>query len=753
MQETITVEQLINEILSMGRESQGTDLLLSRFSSRLKDAFGIDYAGATNLYQDKVEMSGLEEFVINTNKAYIDNRLSGYSAFPELIKHYNLGFRSCLLLPVSMDGKPVFIVTFLSRQEDKFDSAVGPKIELLSAILGYQIVAKAEKERSVNLAKYFDAAFNVHVPQLLIDRNGTIVRANKSMSGLFAKTQRDMQGKNIAEFFNVDVNMLAALREGAAAEIKDTTDLNKTYKASSTKVNDRLLHVLLFDVTELKELEEKVRLSEQAAGETYLLLAKDTTILWSSGNARRVLKIDRDELVGKRLIDLAYSDKAFVNEVGATADTLSRPLRISMGNDMFVDVRAILTKNQFGGFSCVLASNNMEKYINSIRNALDGFAEDATDAVLNVDSLGYVKSVNRSAERLLKYREAELSGTSLASLYADEESRQKLNASLSLARNNGVVENVYVNLRIKDSVALLPCEQVIRSVLDIDNNTVGYMVITKELATKIKMEELEDETKTLEKQVENRTAESELKTQFLTNISHDLKTPLTNIKGFGKLLLENAEELSDEHKEYVRIMNNEADRLYQLIQQILDVAKLSSGRITLDLQLVNFNDLSRNAAIETLIEVAKKKGLEFDWSVDYNVPLIRADPNRLIQVLVNLIGNAIKFTEKGSIGVKIIKKAKNVRVEVIDTGVGISKEDKGKLFKKFFQLQRKNLIMQDGSGTGLGLTIAKEIVSLHGGRVGVISEAGSGSTFWFTLPIAEKPKKKPAEKLAQEGKG
>jgi signal transduction histidine kinase len=127
------------------------------------------------------------------------------------------------------------------------------------------------------------------------------------------------------------------------------------------------------------------------------------------------------------------------------------------------------------------------------------------------------------------------------------------------------------------------------------------------------------------------------------------------------------------------------------------------------------------------------------------VPVVIADPNRLIQVFVNLISNAIKFTEHGSITVKIYRKGKNVRVEVSDTGIGISKEDQRKLFRKFYQVPKKGLTKQEGAGTGLGLSIAKEIISLHKGRIGVNSELGKGSTFWFTIPIDLRKKKEGAQ--------
>jgi signal transduction histidine kinase len=117
---------------------------------------------------------------------------------------------------------------------------------------------------------------------------------------------------------------------------------------------------------------------------------------------------------------------------------------------------------------------------------------------------------------------------------------------------------------------------------------------------------------------------------------------------------------------------------------------------------------------------------------------IMADPNRLIQIFVNLIGNAIKFTEKGGITVSIARKDKrrNIICNIMDTGIGISEDDRKKLFRrKFFEAPKKGLVQQQGAGTGLGLSITNDLVRLHGGRIGCESTVGKGSTFWFTLPI------------------
>jgi len=745
MQEALTVDKLISEIFTMGRETSSAEQLFQKFGARLKDALGLDYVIINDAYQEKSSFSGLEEFVINTNKPYIDNRLSGYSAFPELIKQYNEGFRSCMLLPVVVEGKPALVSTLLSKQEDRFDSAFASTIGLVLDMLAYQAVAKIERERSISLARYFDAAFDTYVPQLLVDKAGVIVRANKSFANVFAKTPREIGGKVVSDFFDIDGNMLYSLRNGSAAEVKDKNRKKRTYRVTCNKISDRLTHVLLYDMNEVKELEEKVRLSEQSSGEAFLLLTQDTTVLWASSNIGRIVKIDRDNIAGRRLVDLAYADSAFVSAIGDIKDTYSKAIQINIGNGIYVEAKATLLRNQLGGFSCVLASNNLEKYVASMRGALEGVVDVTSDAIVNTDSLGYIRALNKSAEKLLGYKSSDIRGSAITALYADDESAQKANNALSIAKSLSFTGNMYVNLRVKDGGEPLPCEQTTRSLVDADNVQIGYLLVLKELATKRKMEELEDTVDEIGKKYKDAILESNSKSEFIYNISHDLKTPLTNIKGFGKLLLESAGELNQEQREYVGIITNESDRLYQLIQQILDVAKLSSGKIKLDVQHVNLNELAKNPTLITLSEVAQNKGLAMGWNIDYSVPEIQADPNRLIQVFVNLIGNAIKFTETGSVSVKIFKKGRSVRVEVIDTGIGIGKEDRSKLFRKFYQLKH-GLTMQQGAGTGLGLAIAREIVHLHGGKINVISEQGKGSTFWFTLPISGKRKKSAAAK-------
>ncbi|MGC8675974.1 MAG: ATP-binding protein [Candidatus Micrarchaeia archaeon] len=740
----LTLENLLAEAFEVVANASNADALLQNYGKFLETRFDADAVMVQDVYTSQRQTSEFQEFIINTRKPYVDNKLSSYSAFSELVGYYNRGYKSSITLPAIAESKPVALLTLLSKSEEKFGEDVQRLLVPMAQLLGYAFVAKTERDRSVSLARYFDAAFNSRMPQLMLGSSGAIVKANKEFMELFGKTQKEVYGKPVTEFFDVSGQSLGALSNGSVLEARDKQG-GRVFMLSGSAVSDSIVHVLAYDATRLKELEAELKIAEESQHEAFMLLNSSTGIIWASANTAKIFGIDAQELVGRKLSDLSQD----IDIASCKQLPCSIVAKISTGNGNTVEAKLLFQKSYFG-YSCVLANSSFDKYVSNVQNYIRNIAEVSADAIITVDSLGYVVSANKSAEKLLGYKLADISGSALSSLYFDDDSQRLLSSSLSLSKERGLVGSAFVNLRTRTGEAL-PCEQSVLRLVDESNSTTGYMLIYKELATKRLVETLQDDLDKANRQASNYKAESDLKTQFIYNISHDLKTPLTNIKGFAKLLYEGSfGELSAEQNEHLNIIISESERLMQLIQQILDVAKLSSGKIKLDLQKIRFEELGNNPSIKSLAEMAQKKGLAFEWHVDYNVPEFIGDPNRIIQVLVNLIGNAVKFTEHGGIRVSAFRKGKNVRVEVSDTGIGISKEDKAKLFRKFYQLQHKGLTKQEGSGTGLGLVIAKEIVNLHGGKIGVISEPGKGSTFWFTLPIYGKKHKEKQQKGAEQ---
>jgi len=226
---------------------------------------------------------------------------------------------------------------------------------------------------------------------------------------------------------------------------------------------------------------------------------------------------------------------------------------------------------------------------------------------------------------------------------------------------------------------------------------------------------------------------SKHKSQFLANMSHELRTPLNAILGYTELILDNIYgEVGEKVRDILVRLEKSGRHLLALINDVLDLSKIEAGQLTLALSEYSMKDVVQTVA--TAVEaLAAEKRLALQVTVAPGLPLGRGDERRLSQVLLNLVGNAIKFTEAGEVRVEVRATDGTFRVAVADTGPGIAPEDQAKIFQEFQQVDSSST--RKKGGTGLGLSIAKRIVELHGGRIGVESSLGQGSTFWFTLPV------------------
>jgi len=226
---------------------------------------------------------------------------------------------------------------------------------------------------------------------------------------------------------------------------------------------------------------------------------------------------------------------------------------------------------------------------------------------------------------------------------------------------------------------------------------------------------------------------SKHKSQFLANMSHELRTPLNAILGYTELILDNIYgEVGEKVREVLGRLEKSGRHLLALINDVLDLSKIEAGQLTLALSEYSMSDVVQTVvtAVEAL---AAEKRLALKVTVAPDLPLGRGDERRIGQVLLNLVGNAIKFTELGQVRVEVSATDGAFRVAVADTGPGIAPEDQEKIFEEFQQVDSSST--RKKGGTGLGLSIAKRIVEMHGGRIWVDSSPGKGSTFWFTLPV------------------
>jgi len=223
-----------------------------------------------------------------------------------------------------------------------------------------------------------------------------------------------------------------------------------------------------------------------------------------------------------------------------------------------------------------------------------------------------------------------------------------------------------------------------------------------------------------------------LKSDFVSTVSHELRTPLTVIReGVSQVVDGILGETTDEQKEFLLMTLSNIDRLSRMINDLLDISKIESGKILLQKNQCNIVQIARDV-YSSFYKRVKDHELDFVLTLPKNDISIYADQDKIIQVFTNLIGNALKFTKQGSITLALVDTPEHIACSVIDTGVGIDKKNQPKLFNKFQQFGRKE--GPGEKGTGLGLSIAKGIIDLHKGHIWVTSEIGEGTTFTFTIP-------------------
>lgn len=236
------------------------------------------------------------------------------------------------------------------------------------------------------------------------------------------------------------------------------------------------------------------------------------------------------------------------------------------------------------------------------------------------------------------------------------------------------------------------------------------------------------------------TAEREIgqmKNEFVSTVSHELRTPLTSIKGYIDLILEGeAGEINEIQREFLSIVKENSDRLVQLINDMLDISRIESGRIHLKVQPIDLADMAAGV-VDTFAAVGEQSGHKIVVKMPDDLPRAAGDRDRVGQVLLNFVSNAIKYSPAGGVvTVRAKREGDMIVVSIVDQGIGIEKADQKRLFTKFYRVDSS--LTREIGGTGLGLSICKSIIELLGGRVGARSTVGKGSTFWFSLPVAPK---------------
>jgi two-component system sensor histidine kinase/response regulator len=359
-----------------------------------------------------------------------------------------------------------------------------------------------------------------------------------------------------------------------------------------------------------------------------------------------------------------------------------------------------------------------EKYRTILDAIEDGYYE--------VDLKGYLTFFNRSFCRILGYSEEELKGRNFRE-FSDEEGRRKAYEGFNKVFTTGVHAEGFVWELMRKDGSNRHVEASISLIKGSEDRTVGFRGILRDITERKVAEQM------LKRAKEEAEAASTAKSEFLANMSHEIRTPMNGIIGMTELTL--GTRLTKEQREYLRMVKMSANSLLSLLNSVLDLAKIESRKI--ELEEIDF-DLRTTVehAVETVAVKAGESGLELTCRIKPEIPTaLVGDPSRLRQILLNLLGNAVKFTEQGEVGLEVKIETEDdssvlLHFVVFDTGIGIPPEKLQTVFESFQQVDGS--ITRKYEGTGLGLTISKELAELMGGGIWVESELGKGSIFHFT---------------------
>jgi PAS domain S-box-containing protein len=420
-----------------------------------------------------------------------------------------------------------------------------------------------------------------------------------------------------------------------------------------------------------------------------------------------------------------------IQELADTASLVSTEENYSIrarkrGNDeigvLFDQFNSMLDRLQHRDVALQRAHDDLEKRVAERTSYLNALIQNSPLGIMVLDSDQHIQLCNSAFEKLFDYTREEVIGKSIVILFAEED-------PLLEAHRQALDEtpiNLVARLRRKD-----------RSLVDVELHTVGLMVngkrvgslgLYQDITTRKRAEE------EMQRAKEAAEVANQAKSEFLANMSHEIRTPLNGVVGMTDLALDT--ELTQEQREYLDTVKTSADSLLTVINDILDFSKIEAGKVDLDMANFDLRD-NMEGILKTLAFRADEKGLELLCEIAPEVPgVVNGDSTRLDQIIINLVSNAIKFTQEGEVALKVELEKEDgqdciLHFTVADTGIGVPLEKQKIIFDPFTQADSSTT--RKYGGTGLGLTISSRLVGLMGGKIWMESGLGKGSQFHFTI--------------------
>jgi two-component system sensor histidine kinase/response regulator len=592
---------------------------------------------------------------------------------------------------------------------------------------------------------------------VVVDRELRITDGNEQLARLTGVPKRVLIGSRFDGYFDDPAHAAAAIERTLADGYVTNYDLVMhpaggqellvSFNASIFYRGGQVFGIfgVARDVTEEQATKQKLEAERQYSrslveSSSSALLVCDSNLLLTDVNRQAVALTGypREELIGIKLASLFIDpvrmaklvQQSIEAETGAGSEF---ELKVLTKNASEVPVSFTPTVYQNGdatrrGILVSVRDISERKQYEEQRSLLASIVDSSGEAIYTENPDLSITSWNAAAERLYGYTADEVVGRNAAMLVPLDH-RADLAERTERIRHSGKSER-YESKRVRKDGAVVDIDLTISPILDSARELIAFSLTAHDIGERKRLEA--ELTKARDAALEG----ARLKSEFLANMSHEIRTPLNSVIGMTGLLLDT--ELTREQREFVKDVRDGGETLLSLINDILDFSKIAAGKLVLD--AIDFElTPTVESAVEMMIESARRKGLELMVMIDPEAPqFLNGDSGRLRQVLLNLMSNAIKFTARGEIAVRVDKLSENpkvtiLRFEVRDSGIGIPKDKLHLLFQPFTQVDASTT--RHFGGTGLGLSIVKQIVERMGGAISVVSTPEVGSTFWFTAKL------------------
>jgi PAS domain S-box-containing protein len=495
------------------------------------------------------------------------------------------------------------------------------------------------------------------------------------------------------------------------------------------------------DITELKKAGEALRISEEKFSKAFLNSPEaivisnidDGAILEVNNTFLDLFGYTRDDVMGKKTNEIKTwvnpEERAEIIKILKTKGFVRNKeclFRIKSGETRTLLFSAEIIK--IGNKSCMLSVNSditerkqTEEALKQSEEKYRELINTSTDAIVSADQNMRIIIWNKGAEKLFGYTEKEMLGQSVMKIVPKMTHKEMVDgyAQFSKTGVSDIENQIFEVAGIRKDGGEVPVE------LSMSTRKAGDMYIATGIMRDITVrKEAEEKLRKIDK----------MKSEFLSNVSHELRTPLQSISGFTKLIMTGKVPDPATQQEFLQIIDTEVSHLGNLINSLLDMSRLESGRFQIYKKNVSIRDLIIDS-LKALHSLAGEKNITLNEKLPKQLPEMEADTDRMRQVILNLVGNAIKFSEHGGIvDVKVAIQDGELLFQVADHGTGIKKEDMAHLFERFYRAEGETV----RGGTGLGLYISKQIIDAHKGKIWAESKYGEGSTFSFTLPLNNK---------------